>query len=240
MRSMRRRVALAVTTAAASLSIAAVAILGAQAGAAPVAPTATTGSAAATSTTSEALLGTVNPNGTGTRYSFQYGTTTAYGATTPGSTAGAGVSPVQGTVALNGLSPGIAYHYRIVAVSSAGTVDGADATFTAGGTSAISVLGHEGFVSPGGVIGIQIGCFNGVTTCSGSFTVTHGSTLVGQRNFSLKPESGGFQNFKLTSAGSKLLANNKVNDLLGVKVSIKSSDGQTVQFVIHLARWVWH
>jgi hypothetical protein len=240
MRSMRRKVALAVTAAAASLSIAAAAIAGAQAGAAPVAPTATTGSAVATTTTSEALVGTVNPNGTGTRYHFQYGTTTAYGATTPSITAGVGVSPVQGTVALNGLTPGTVYHYRIVAVSSAGTVDGTDATFTAGGTSAVSVLGHEGFVSPGAVIGIQIGCFNGVTTCSGSFTVTHGSTLVGQRNFSLKPESGGFQNFKLTQAGKKLLANNKVNNLLGVNVSVKSTDGQTVKFVIHLARWVWN
>jgi hypothetical protein len=241
MRTARKKVALAaVTTMAASVSIAVAALTGASASAAPVAPAATTGTAVATSTSSEALLGTVNPNGSGTRYYFQYGTSTAYGATTPANTAGAGASPVQESDALNGLTPGTVYHYRLVAVSPAGTVDGADATFTSGGTSVVSVLGHEGFVSPGGVIGIQIGCFNGVTTCTGSFTVTHGATLVGEHDFTIAPESGGFHNFKLTQAGETLLAGNRVNALLGVTVTVKDSDGQTVQFVIHLARWVWH
>jgi hypothetical protein len=220
MRSARKWVALAATTMAASASIAVAALTGAPASAAPVAPAATTGTAVATSTTSEALLGTVNPNGAGTRYYFQYGTTTSYGTTTHSDTAGAGASPVQESDVVDGLTPGVVYHYRIVAVSTAGTVDGTDATFTAGGASVISVLGHEGFVSPGGVIGIQIGCFNGVTTCTGSFTVTHGATLVGEDDFTLAPESGGFHNFKLTQAGENLLAGNHVNDLLGVTVTI--------------------
>jgi hypothetical protein len=240
MRSASKWVALAAITMAATASIAVAALTGAPASAAPVAPAATTGTAVATGTTSEALLGTVNPNGTSTRYYFQYGTTTSYGATARGDTAGAGASPVQESDVLNGLTPGTVYHYRIVAVSTAVTVDGADATFTAGGASVVSVLGHEGFVSPGGVIGIQIGCFNGVTTCTGSFTVTHGATLVGEHDFTLAPESGGFQNFKLTPAGAILVAGNRVNDLVGVTVTIKDNDGQTVQFVIHLARWVWN
>lgn len=240
MRSVRKRIALAAITLAATASVAVAALSGVSASAAPVAPTVSTGTATATSTTSEAVLGTVNPNGTGTHYYFQYGTSTAYGATTPGSNAGAGASPLQESGALNGLTPGTVYHYRIVAVSNAGTVDGSDATFTAGGTSAVSVLGHEGFVSPGRVIGIQIGCFHGVTTCSGNFTVTHGSTVVGQHDYTIPPGSGGFHNFKLTQAGAKLLAGNRVNHLLGVTVTIKDNDGQTVQFVIHLARWLWH
>jgi hypothetical protein len=231
---------MAAAVAASATMAVGVGALGTAASAAPVAPAATTANAVAVSTTAESVLGTVSPNGTGTRYYFQYGTTTAYGTTTPAQSAGAGASPVSESASLNGLTPGTVYHYRIVAVSAAGTVDGGDATFTAGGTSMVQVLGREGFVSPGGVIGIQIGCFGGVTTCTGTFTVAHGSTVVGEHTFAIHPESGGFHNFKLTSAGEKLLAGNRVNDLLGVTVTVKDDDGQTVQFVVHLARWFWH
>jgi hypothetical protein len=238
---MRSRRVLGAAALTASVSIATAAgVVGATASAAPVAPTATTTNAVAVSTSAETVLGTVNPNGSLTRYYFQYGTSTAYGSTTPAKSAGAGGSPVSEAESLNGLTPGTVYHYRMVAVSPTSTVDGADQTFTAGGTSSVHVLGREGFVSPGGVIGIQIGCFNGVTTCAGNFTVTHGTTVVGQHSYSIPPESGGFHNFKLTPAGMALLSHNRVNGLLGVTVTVKGNDGQTVQFVVHLAKWFWH
>ena len=241
MRSILRTPArLAVAVAASATIAGAAGLAGTAASAAPVAPSATTTGATAVATTSEALLGTVHPNGTPTRYYFQYGTTTAYGTDTPSQSAGAGASPVPESFSVNGLSPGTTYHYRLVATSPAGTVDGADATFTAGGTSSVRVLGREGFVSPGNVIGIQIGCFGGVTTCAGTFPVTSGSTLVGEHGYSIAPSTGGFQNFKLTPAGARLLAGNRVNHLLGVTVTVKDTSGQTVTFVVHLARWFWH
>lgn len=238
MRSMRRKVTLAAAAVTASASIAATAAL--TASAAPVAPTATTNNAVAVSTAAETILGTVNPNGSNTKYHFEYGTTTAYGSSTGIQDAGSGASPVGEAVTLNHLTPGTVYHYRIVATNAGGTVDGADQTFTAGGTSSVHVLGREGFVSPGDVIGIQIGCFNGVTTCSGNFTVTHGSTLVGSHSYTIAPESGGFHNFKLTPAGHALLSHNRVHHLLGVTVTVKDNSGQTVQFTVHLAKWFWH
>ena len=237
----RRKIALGAATLTASASIAvAAALVGATASAAPVAPSVTTNNPVAVSSTAETVLGTVNPNGSLTRYYFQYGASTAYGSVTPTKSAGSGASPVSEAESLNGLTPGTVYHYRLVAVSAGGTVDGADQTFTAGGTSSVHVLGREGFVSPGGVIGIQIGCFNGVTTCAGNFTVTNGSTVVGQHSYTIPPETGGFHNFKLTPAGITLLSHNRVNHLLGVTVTVKGNDGQTVQFVVHLAKWFWH
>ena len=43
------------------------------------APTVTTGSATSVTETGETLNGTVNPNGTGTKYYSEYGTSTSYG-----------------------------------------------------------------------------------------------------------------------------------------------------------------
>lgn len=241
MRIIGRKPTLAAAALAASASIAAGgSLFGAGASAAPVAPGASTGTPTAVSTTSETLLGTVNPNGTPTTYHFEYGPTAAYGTSTPTESAGSGATPVQEAYSVNGLTPGTVYHYRIVAVSPAGTVNGPDAQFTAGGVSHVQVLGREGFVSPGDVIGIQIGCFGGVTPCSGTFTVTHDGTVVGEHAYSIDPDSGGFHNFKLTPAGAALLANNSVNHLLGVTVNLKDNSGQTVTFGVHLARWYWH
>ena len=221
--------------------------LGASAGPSPATaavspPAATTGFATSTGPSSENLSGVVNPNGAATTYHFEYGTTASYGSATPDTTAGAGTRNVPASAVVTGLVPGTVYHDRLVAVSSAGTSVGADETFTAGGviTSQVRVLGREGFVSPGGVIGVELGCFAGQTRCAGHFTVTHNGTLVGEHDFSIDPQSGGFQNFKLTDAGRALLSHNRVFQLLGVDVNVKTSDGQALTYVVHLARWVWH
>lgn len=205
-------------------------------------PAAATGFATSTGPTNETLHGVVNPNGAATTYHFEYGTAVNYGSATPATHAGAGTGNMVASAIITGLTSGTTYHYRLVAVNPAGTTAGADQTFTAGGviTSQVRVLGREGFVSPGGVIGVELGCFAGQTTCAGHFTVTHNGTLVGQRDFSIAPESGGFQNFALTPAGRELLSHNRVFQLLGVDVTVKTSDGQTLTYVVHLARWVWH
>ena len=94
-------------------------------------PTVTTTAATAVTTTTATLNGTVNANGTSTTVTFQYGLTIAYG-----STVTAAQSPVTGSTAtavsaaLAGLTPCTLYHYRCVGVSSAGTTNGNDMTFT--------------------------------------------------------------------------------------------------------------
>jgi hypothetical protein len=94
------------------------------------APTVVTGPADRVHVHSARLMGSVNPEGVETRYRFEYGRTTAYGASTPAVAAGAGVTPVSARADLDGLRRGTSYHYRLVASNALGTAVGADATVT--------------------------------------------------------------------------------------------------------------
>jgi hypothetical protein len=76
------------------------------------------------------LKGTVNPNGNGTTYGFQWGATTDYGNTAAGRSAVNGTSNVAVTANLSGLTSNTTYHYRLVATNSSGTTYGLDMTFT--------------------------------------------------------------------------------------------------------------
>lgn len=214
----------------------------APASAAAAPPSATTGSPSSVGQSSATVNGTVNPNGQSTTYYFKYGTATTYGLQTTPAGAGSGTGNVAVHAALDGLSPNTTYHYQLVATSSAGTGNGPDETFTTTTTttSQAVVLGHEGFVSPGWIVGAELGCFHGTGTCTGQLTMSHDGTVIAQRNYSLTPDSGGFQNMELNSSGQKAIASNGVFHLIPVTVTATQTGGQTVSWVIHLARWVWH
>jgi hypothetical protein len=98
------------------------------AGSAP-APAAITAMASAVTATGATLRGTVNPNGCATTYRFEYGPTISYGSTTAATSAGSGTSSITATAAISGLAPLKVYHFRIVASSAGGTIDGGDMTF---------------------------------------------------------------------------------------------------------------
>ncbi len=214
----------------------------APASAAAAPPSATTGSPSSVGQSSATVNGTVNPNGQSTTYYFKYGTATTYGLQTTPAGAGSGTGNVAVHAAFDGLSPNTTYHYQLVATSSAGTSNGPDETFTTTTTttSQAVVLGHEGFVSPGWIVGAELGCFHGTGTCTGQLTMSHDGTVIAQRNYSLPPDSGGFQNMELNSSGQKAIASNGVFHLIPVTVTATQTGGQTVSWVIHLARWVWH
>src|SRR5580692_6669272 len=76
--------------------------------------------------TSATLSGTVNPEGSEvTKCIFEYGPTTAYGASVPcAKLPGSGASPVEVTAALAGVAPGTTYDFRLVATNSRGTEKG--------------------------------------------------------------------------------------------------------------------
>jgi hypothetical protein len=116
------------TLTAAVLLVGALSLAGAAAAQA-ASPTVSTLSASSIGQTAATLRANVDPHGIATTYAFQYGTSSAYGAQTPGRSAGSGTSFKQVGFRLTGLTPGVRYHYRVIASNAGGTSVGADHSF---------------------------------------------------------------------------------------------------------------
>lgn len=97
-----------------------------------VAPAVHTGQVLSESRHAVLVSGIVNPEGQALRYRIRYGTSTAYGHSTPARSAGSGTDPQLLLVMVSGLDRDRTYHYRLVATSAAGTTVGADRTFRLG------------------------------------------------------------------------------------------------------------
>ena len=94
------------------------------------APTVSTLPAGSVGPHSAVVRGNVNPNDKATTYSFEYGTTTAYGTSSAAANLAKGNKVVAVSATLAGLQPGTTYHYRVVASNNDGTMHGSDVTFT--------------------------------------------------------------------------------------------------------------
>jgi hypothetical protein len=94
-------------------------------------PLAETGGASGSEPTSETVTGSVNPEGSDTKYEFQYGTTSEYGSSTPEVDAGTGTTSEPAEATISSLEPNRLYHYRLVATNAEGDRSyGADREFT--------------------------------------------------------------------------------------------------------------
>jgi hypothetical protein len=78
------------------------------------------------------LHGVVNPHGAATTYRFDYGTSSAYGQSTPETGDGDGDGEQVVTAAIGELTPDTTYHVRLVATSNGQTTSSEDRTFTTG------------------------------------------------------------------------------------------------------------
>jgi hypothetical protein len=90
-----------------------------------VIPTVTTASATSVSSSDAQLNGSVNPNGSSTTYTFQWGRSRNFGNTTAVQSAGSGTVMVSVSAGLSSLRPNTTCYYRLVATNSAGTAYGA-------------------------------------------------------------------------------------------------------------------
>ena len=112
--------------------------------------------------TTAVLHGTVNPNGVATVF-FEYGTTTAYGATTEGREISAS-TPTDFQADLGGLTGDTTYHYRAVAVSATGTVYGDDVSLTTTPDAPVAATGDPASVSNSGATLVGAVAPNGLAT----------------------------------------------------------------------------
>jgi len=106
-------------------------------------PTVTTGPASFITTNGAQLNGVVVPNGPGASAHFEWGTTTAYGQTTPVVDYGSNIAVESPTAVLTSLQAGAMYHYRVVATNPSGTSYGDDVAFTTVAPAPVApVLSH--------------------------------------------------------------------------------------------------
>lgn len=125
---MKRKLEMLVLIAATSAALAV-----AEGAVAASSPSVTTGPRSSVTDTSAVLNGTINPNGSGTTYYFEWGLTTSYGVVSPERSAGRGTKPVAVHATAADLIPGTTYHYRLIAINGSGSATGADHTFTTAG-----------------------------------------------------------------------------------------------------------
>ena len=106
-------------------------------------------SVANVTSTAADLRAAINPHAADTTYHFQYGTSTAYGRSTPESSSiGADLADHDVTVHIQGLAANTTYHFRVVATNSAAPtgVDGSDHTLaTQPPTAAFALPDDRGY-----------------------------------------------------------------------------------------------
>jgi hypothetical protein len=161
------------------------------------APSAVTGAASQVSYASAVLSGAVYPRGVDTTYYFEYGPTRAYGLTTVVSSAGAGLAKVAVSAPISGLAPVTRYHFRLVALNSAGATVGGDRSFkTAPVPLSLAILGAPNptlFGQPAVIEGTLSGTGNAnrpVVLQENPFPFTQGFVDLGEPH--LTTAAGGF------------------------------------------------
>lgn len=94
------------------------------------APVITTGELKEFDLTSGVITGNINPDGSSTSYTIEYGKTKLYGKTTVKATlSGSGEAPVPFAAEIFGLEGMTTYHYRVVATNASGTTTSSDMLF---------------------------------------------------------------------------------------------------------------
>jgi uncharacterized protein (TIGR02145 family) len=164
-------------------------------------PVSTSKAAASVAETTVTLNGSVNPNGTSTAVSFEYGTSTAYGSTIDAVTNiinGSSLTDV--TANLTGLTPNTTYHFRVKATNAAGTVTGEDLTFL----TLTSVVAPVATSSAATAVTNTTATINGSVNANGSTTTVsfeYGTTfLYGSEAAATPATASGITPVTVTSA----------------------------------------
>jgi hypothetical protein len=193
-------------------------------------PMVVTGPALGISARAATLIGSVTANGVATSYHFEYGPTTAYGSATPATDPGPGLGALPVTAALDGLSPGTTYHYRLVAGNKSGVTPGHDQSFTtpsatssSSGSSPAPAFAGVKLVSTrlalsGRFIVVKLSCPAAtVGGCSGRTRLAAKRLTLGKARFSIAAGDRARVRVRVTLAGLRRL--HRVRRLRGRDVS---------------------
>ena len=102
---------------------------------------------------SATLSAEINPGLGDTIYLFEYGTSSSYGqATVPSASIGSDEVPHAVTNEITELTPGVTYHFRVVATNFGGTTHGSDQTFNTPGPPAIEATSDSGVTQTGATL----------------------------------------------------------------------------------------
>jgi hypothetical protein len=196
-----------------------------------------TGAASRITSSAATVSGTVNPEGAAVKVHFDFGTTTAYGQSTPAQTVGVGNAPAAFTAALSGLPAGTTVHYRAVASSDFGTFAGADQTLTTGSVTSPPPPAH-GTVSVGHAklngkaIAVRITCAGAPCRVTVKLTAQgrhHHRVGIGSTTVTLGAGETRVVRISLNGTGRHLLAARHV--LHAALIAAQSLDGGHVQTI---------
>jgi hypothetical protein len=136
-----------------ALALLVLGVVGASVALAADPPLADTGAATDVGQTQATLVAKVTPRGSATSVRFDLGTGPSYGLQSSSKDVGAGTDAVSVEIPVQGLTANTTYHFRVVATSDGGTVQGADATLKTaavpvGITAPAATTGSAGDVQP--------------------------------------------------------------------------------------------
>jgi hypothetical protein len=201
-------------------------------------PVVNTDAATNVQSTTATLNATVNPTGSSTSVYFQYGTTITngspvYGSTTSTQPIGSGSSNVAVVSPLTGLSANSTYHYQAVAINSAGTVYGNDATFATGAPATaptVTTSPATGVQSTSATLNGTVNPNNASTTCyfQWGLTTAYGNTT------SVQNAGSGSSIFNATQPISGLSSNTTYHYRLVATNSAGMTNGSDVAFTTAL------
>lgn len=195
--------------------------------------------------TSAQLNARINPGGYPTTYRFEYGKTTDYGSTIPippvegDAGEGADFAPVSNQ--LEGLEPGVTYHFRVVATNQWGDTVGADTTFNffpqscpnehvrqQTRSSYLPDCRAYELVSPANAGGVQI--YPGTETDNYGFAWGLGNTLAWRHTIQNTGLAEGPSRFMFYGGLGSVTGINTVNSSLESYLSTRTANGWETTF----------
>ncbi len=158
----------------------------------------------------------IDPDGASTSYYYEYGPSEAYGSRTPEVFLGEGESALPAPAHVEGLAAGGEYHFRVVAVSEAGTERGADSTFR---TLFIGLLGLPDGRVYERVSPTDEGGFNVYTPSAFGFELSYSDGQFTQRPFRAAGNGDGvvYVGSPSVSGGNGASGENEGNDYLATR-----------------------